>query len=613
MIQRFLSFLNNLPARLPFTCSFILIYLLVMTFCSTAMLQLGKAPGTAADAALLPFLFGILVTQISVVITVIIFAIEMIISKQKAPLERQNPLSYLFWLLLLLGLLPIVGMYGPFVLALTGANKQLAEVPYLFATPTQKLKHDITLGRFKNIKEDLAQGADINAQDPDRHQTALIWAISTARYSFAHDLINNKANIYLKDAYGKDALAEALTAEKISNSIAWTPHTNPQRAQIALKLINMGAKIHQVKPGECSELLSGAVMTGNQELANKVLQAGLNVNRNKTFKPPTAPNHLGDYYGTTPPLSIAAMEGNNAMIEFLLKQGANVNAIDDADGTTPLMHAIQQQHADTAKLLISKGANVNAQSHSKETPLMIAVIYRLNNELITSLIQAGADVNANVKEGSPVLARAIMTGDIANVKTLLIHGARLNPKSKYGSELLENAIYGHNPELVKFLLQKGIKPTTDHLVTALEKNQPEITELFLKAGVNPNTPAVLEGNRYNQIALAPLFQAIWENNPDLVRLLLKHGADSHVRGSLLEGPIEAAVMLPATEKTLIIIQLLLDQGANINQLDYYGNTALDVVMSRKVQFKNIESEYNFLKKIEALLKEHGGKTNRPQH
>ena len=55
---------------------------------------------------------------------------------------------------------------------------------------------------------------------------------------------------------------------------------------------------------------------------------------------------------STPALHWAASRGQTAMVEFLLTNNADVNAIDDYEGDTPLHLAAQGGHTGVAKLLI---------------------------------------------------------------------------------------------------------------------------------------------------------------------------------------------------------------------------------------------------------------------
>jgi hypothetical protein len=68
-------------------------------------------------------------------------------------------------------------------------------------------------------------------------------------------------------------------------------------------------------------------------------------------------------------LMIAAREGSLEAAAFLIENGANVNALMDADEDTPLTHAVWGGHLDVVRLLLSRGAkdpNGRLARHARE-------------------------------------------------------------------------------------------------------------------------------------------------------------------------------------------------------------------------------------------------------
>ena len=83
-------------------------------------------------------------------------------------------------------------------------------------------------------------------------------------------------------------------------------------------------------------------------MARVLIQAGANVNGANRLKAVT-------------PLLIASTSGNAAMIDLLLKSGADAN-LANALGTTPLMLAAASGKVDAVKTLLDHGADVNARN-----------------------------------------------------------------------------------------------------------------------------------------------------------------------------------------------------------------------------------------------------------
>jgi len=81
---------------------------------------------------------------------------------------------------------------------------------------------------------------------------------------------------------------------------------------------------------------------------------------------------------------ISAGVDNRDVIQLLARLGANMNYI-DAQGSTPLLQAIQGRHRVLAKHLIAQGADVNKPDANGLTPLKLAI--RVENDEIIRLLQ----------------------------------------------------------------------------------------------------------------------------------------------------------------------------------------------------------------------------------
>ena len=83
--------------------------------------------------------------------------------------------------------------------------------------------------------------------------------------------------------------------------------------------------------------INDAAFEGDIEVVKQYLADGMDVNT------------VGDY-GMTP-LHSAAASNQKEIVELLISKGADVNAKDNGNGTTPLDLAIQQKKTETADLL----------------------------------------------------------------------------------------------------------------------------------------------------------------------------------------------------------------------------------------------------------------------
>ena len=119
-------------------------------------------------------------------------------------------------------------------------------------------------------------------------------------------------------------------------------------------------------------------------------------------------NAMCDKYGKTP-LLWAVMGFNPGMVTLLLDNGADIEAKDD-NGMTPLMLAIQCSQLEMVRILLAKGADVNIRAcYDLLTPLKVAVKFSKSLEIVRLLIGNGADLYAKDKFGR--------ADDIRNVAT----------------------------------------------------------------------------------------------------------------------------------------------------------------------------------------------------
>lgn len=104
------------------------------------------------------------------------------------------------------------------------------------------------------------------------------------------------------------------------------------------------------------------------------------------------------------PLMIAAIEGELPVVQTLvLKHKAEINK----SGWTPLHYACSSGKLNIAEFLLANGAMVNALSVSETTPLMMAVSSG-NEVLVKLLLDKGADLQLRNHEGYSAIDVAVL-------------------------------------------------------------------------------------------------------------------------------------------------------------------------------------------------------------
>ena len=164
------------------------------------------------------------------------------------------------------------------------------------------------------------------------------------------------------------------------------------------------------------------------------------------------------------------------------------------------------------------------------------------------LLEQGADVHARDNDDSTPLHKAAEYGRVEVVQVLLEHVANLGA----GDDHLKTAIQ-----------------VVSEYVNA--KNAAGKTPLYL-ASEGP----VYDGNANMALSLDPL--------PDVVRLLLKHGADVNARTNYGSTPLHAA----AAKGRVEVVQVLLEHGAIVGAKDNGGETALQVASNDTIKKLLIE-------------------------
>lgn len=98
------------------------------------------------------------------------------------------------------------------------------------------------------------------------------------------------------------------------------------------------------------------------------------------------------------PLMCASMYGRINIVEYLVSNGADVNARNAGGGNTPLMYAAAYGRLYVCEYLIAAGADVNAcNTVSENTPLMYAAAYNYS-EIVKLLLKNNADKEMKNKD-----------------------------------------------------------------------------------------------------------------------------------------------------------------------------------------------------------------------
>lgn len=242
-----------------------------------------------------------------------------------------------------------------------------------------------------------------------------------------------------------------------------------------------------------------------------------------------------------PALMAATLFGGADCVKLLLEKGANPNAA-TGTGATALMWAIPDM--EKVQLLVARGADVNARSSNLgRTALLIAAGYPGSDDLLSFLIDKGADLRAKDRDGEHALNIAARNADVAVVRFLNESGLDVNEPGANGGVPLTRAIRRQYLPTIEYLLAQGGKIRPSDLMLGSHWLDPKLLERLLK--MNPDVNA---------------------SSASFGRTALISAASSDLAGA-------------AT------LRLLLDKGADPNQADKDGETALNWAMHRSDRAK----------------------------
>ncbi len=206
------------------------------------------------------------------------------------------------------------------------------------------------------------------------------------------------------------------------------------------------------------------------------------------------------------------------------------------------------------------------------TQLLKSALIDSNIEVVKYLVENGADVNYNDSEyNSAPLVLAIDSGNLDLVKFLVENGANVN------IELEEYNFSGYR--------------NFTHLMYAIDQGYTEIAKYLIEKGAKSVVHERHISNSAQNRYITPLMYAFNEGYMDVVQLLVEHGA-IHYR---FEGNnTELIYACRDRYKDTDLIQLLVENGAEINAINDEGSSALLEWFNFFNYNKNTDSVYYLL-------------------
>jgi ankyrin repeat protein len=410
--------------------------------------------------------------------------------------------------------------YGitPLVLACeNGSAAMVGKLLFAGAKPTEPALMTCSwTGNPEAIKLLLDRGADPNAKEAPRGQTALMWALDQKHSDAARLLIEHGADV---NAHSKNGFTPLLFAAK---------QGDPDTVRMLLKA---GAKVNDGTPlknrpavrraapaaddgdpdvPDSMTPLLMATISGHEDVALLLLGNGADPNAADGTGATALHYSILDGIAMIGAVSTKLAVNNyvfrpnmTALIKALLARGAKPNPRLVREprlpgttprfsliGSSPFLFAVASGDIELMRLLIQAGADPLLGTTEGTTPLMVAAGLgnfedptedqkKMGLDAAKMLVALGADVNARDSYNWTALHGAAYTGADGIVQFLVEKGARLDIKDRFGQTPFSIA----SGQIGKYILDFQKKPFGPH---------PSTIALLRKLGADPNFAEVLE-------------------------------------------------------------------------------------------------------------------------
>ncbi len=329
-------------------------------------------------------------------------------------------------------------------------------------------------GNLDAVKALLDHGAEVNAKENFRGQTALMWAAAEGHAAIVSMLATHGAELNVR-SYDRDTSLPKMAAGTPAAPIARGGLTAllfaARQGQIdsARALLDAKADINAVD-SDGNNALTLAIINTHYDLTQFLIDRGADPNvaakNGRTALYSAVEMHDVDW-SPRPAHKETDKATSMDIIHALLDHKANVNAqltapapiekhaqdMGDrsmAAGTTPFKRAARSADVELMHLLIDKGADPKLVGKDNQTALMVAAGVAWNDhirgteaealEAVKLCVSLGLDVNAATDKGETALHGAAHRGADTIAKYLIDNGANVKARNKRGFTALDLAM-----------------------------------------------------------------------------------------------------------------------------------------------------------------------------
>ncbi|PQE29587.1 multiple ankyrin repeats single kh domain protein [Rutstroemia sp. NJR-2017a BBW] len=405
----------------------------------------------------------------------------------------------------------------------------------------------VAKGNFELVEYLIEMGADVNIYgvfDGWYQVTALTMAVSDGRLDISQLLLKNGAHTN-PDARAYEVPSLNGEASFIYPSRSYTNHryrlyNGAVRVFLSVVEIAVALKSHDivellVSSGSCLEDTRCNIKDINREkLPGRVETA----------------------------LQIAVGNGDIKLVEFLLHNGANVNAFGYSATNYPitaLALAIDRHDTNLVNLLLNHGADLNVSYHGM-TLLEAARSQNNSVSIIDMLLAKNApEVLSRCNEQRDCeLQEAVNRGDKEWLKRLIRLGSIVDMRPLNNMRALNNMRELNNMRTRSLDIDNCENISILHLALISWPFDPELFQLMVAETSD------LAAHKINDNMVPLLHQAVSVGNLEAVQILIRAGADVNEVYREATPLISCFTSLAGTTAKLAILSLLISSGADIN-------------------------------------------------
>lgn len=268
-------------------------------------------------------------------------------------------------------------------------------------------------------------------------------------------------------------------------------------------------------------------------------------------------------------------------IKYLIGQPGNTVDKLTHDGRTYLHWAANRGNAEVVEYLLNKGAKVNILDSHGTTPLLFAAASGQPNTKIYDLLLAHGDnlkKNVNQDGANALLLGVVNDKDLTLTNYFISKGLDLNGTDAVGNNAFSYAARSGNVELLKTLIQKGVKPNQDALFMAAQSGGGRrggsagaglpLYQYLESLNISLTATSKNGANVLQYIARKP-------NQSEIIGYFLSKGVDVNKAD---EDGNTALMNAAAGNRDTAVIAMLIPKVKNINQANQKGETALTIAV-----------------------------------